>query len=66
MYKYMDIRKRALGLDELHMYDIYTPMVKDVDFDIPYEKALDLIKKGLEPLGQEYMEIVDEDSIQDG
>lgn len=60
MYKYMDIRKRALGLDELHMYDIYTPMVKDVDFDIPYEKALDLIKKGLEPLGQEYMEIVDE------
>ncbi|NLY46642.1 MAG: oligoendopeptidase F [Tissierella sp.] len=60
MYKYMEIRKRALGVDELHMYDIYTPMVKDVDFDIPYEKGLELIKKGLEPLGKEYLDVVNE------
>lgn len=60
MYKYMDIRKRALEVDELHMYDIYTPMVKDVDFNIPYEDGLELIKKGLAPLGEEYLDIVNE------
>ncbi|HZJ99980.1 MAG TPA: oligoendopeptidase F [Tissierellaceae bacterium] len=60
MYKYMDIRKRALALDELHMYDIYTPMVQDVDFKIPYEEAKDLIKKGLAPLGEEYLDVVNE------
>ncbi len=47
MYKYMDIRKRALGLDELHMYDVYTPIVKEVDFNIPYEEGVELIKKKL-------------------
>ena len=41
------------------MYDIYTPMVKDVT-SIYHMKSIRLIKKGLEPLGQEYMEIVDE------
>ena len=60
MYKYMEIRKRALGIDELHMYDIYTPMVQDVDFDIPYEEGLELIKKGLAPLGDEYLSAVEE------
>lgn len=60
MYKYMEIRKRALGVEELHMYDIYTPMVKDVDFDIEYEEGLDLIKKGLAPLGKEYLDVVNE------
>lgn len=60
MYKYMEIRKRALGVDELHMYDIYTPMVKDVDFDIPYEEGVEIIKKGLAPLGEEYLNVVNE------
>lgn len=60
MYKYMDIRKRALGVEELHMYDLYTPIVKDVDFNIPYEEAKQLVIKGLEPLGDEYINIVKE------
>ena len=60
MYKYMEIRKRALGLDQLHMYDIYTPMVQDVDFDISYEEGIELIKKGLAPLGEEYLKVIDE------
>lgn len=58
MYKYMDIRKRALGVDELHMYDLYNPIVKDVDFKIPYKAGVELIKKGLAPLQEEYMEVV--------
>lgn len=60
MYKYMDIRKRALGVEELHMYDLYTPIVKEVDFKIPYEEAVKLIKSGLHPLGDEYASIIDE------
>lgn len=60
MYKYMEIRKRVLEVDELHMYDIYTPMVKDVDFNIPYDEGLELIRKGLAPLGKEYLDVLDE------
>jgi oligoendopeptidase F len=60
MYKYMEIRKRALGMEELHMYDLYTPIVKDVDFKIPYKEGIEIIKKGLAPLGEEYMEVVEE------
>lgn len=60
MYKYMDIRKRALGVEELHMYDLYTPIVKDVDFKIPYEEGVELVKKALVPLGEEYMKVVEE------
>lgn len=59
MYKYMDIRKRALGLDELHMYDIYTPMVKDIDFNIDYIEGVELIKKALSPLKEEYISVME-------
>lgn len=55
MYKYMDIRKRALNLDELHMYDLYVPIVKDVDFNIPFDKGVEIIKKALAPLKDEYL-----------
>lgn len=56
MYKYMDVRKKALDLDELHMYDIYTPIVQDVDVEYSYEEGVELIKEALVPLGEEYME----------
>lgn len=58
MYRYMDIRKRALGVEELHMYDLYTPIVKDVDFNIPYEQGKDLVIKGLSPLKEEYIDVL--------
>ena len=60
MYKYMEIRKRALGVDELHMYDLYTPIVKSVDFNINYEEAIEIVKKGLSPLGENYLMAVEE------
>lgn len=60
MYKYMDIRKRALGLDELHMYDIYTPIVRETDIKIPYEEALDIVTEGLQPLGKDYINVLRE------
>lgn len=60
MHKYMDIRKRALGVDELHMYDIYTPIVKDADIKVPYEKAQEIIIEGLHPLGDKYLDVLKE------
>src|SRR5699024_10783490 len=60
MYKYMEIRKRALEVDELHMYDLYTPIVRNVDFDIEYYDGVELVKKGLGPLREEYLDVLNE------
>lgn len=57
LHRYVQLRRRMLGLDELHMYDLYTPMVPDVDKKIPYPEAVDTILKALAPLGEEYCEI---------
>ncbi|OTA41576.1 MAG: oligoendopeptidase F, partial [Symbiobacterium thermophilum] len=57
LHRYVQLRRRMLGLDELHMYDLYTPMVPDVDRKIPYEEAVDTILKALAPLGEEYCEV---------
>ena len=54
MKAYLELRKRMLGLEELHLYDLYCPMVEDVDFDMPYEKGKALVKAALAPLGEEY------------
>ncbi|MDD4188599.1 MAG: oligoendopeptidase F [Eubacteriales bacterium] len=55
LHRYVDLRKKILKLDELHMYDLYVPLVEEPETDIPYEKALEMIKKGLEPLGEKYV-----------
>lgn len=56
MHRYIDIRKKKLNLDELHMYDLYTPIVKEANTKMPYEKAKEIIVKALEPMGKEYVE----------
>lgn len=60
LHRYIDIRKRALEVDELHMYDLYTPIVKDVEMKVSYEEAKDLMLNGLGALGEEYTAIVKE------
>ncbi|MGX1981463.1 oligopeptidase F [Thermolongibacillus altinsuensis] len=60
LHRYVDLRKKVLGVDELHMYDLYTPLVKEVKMKITYEEAKDLLLKGLAPLGEEYVNIVRE------
>lgn len=60
MYRYVSLRKRALGLDELHMYDLYVPIVKDIDMKIPYDQAKEMVAQGLKPLGEEYLSILQE------
>lgn len=60
LHRYTELRKKVLGVDELHMYDLYTPLVKDVDMKIPYEDAKKYTLEGLQPLGKEYRAILSE------
>ncbi|MFY0760064.1 oligoendopeptidase F [Metabacillus dongyingensis] len=60
LHKYIELRKKVLGLDELHMYDLFTPLVKDVKMKIPYAEAKDYLLKGLAPLGEDYLAILNE------
>lgn len=55
LHRYVTLRKKILGLDEMNMYDMYTPLVKDIDFDYTYEEAQELLVEGLAPLGEEYI-----------
>ena len=60
MHRYVRLRKKLLGVDELHFYDIYTPLLKDVDKAIPYGEAKQTIYDALYPLGDEYRAILKE------
>ncbi|MFC1671378.1 oligoendopeptidase F [Spirochaetota bacterium] len=60
LFKYFDFRKKILGLDELHFYDTYVPIVPEVDFKMPYEEAVDICVNALSPLGEEYTAILRE------
>ena len=60
LHRYVALRKKVLGIDDLHMYDLYTPLVKDVDMNVSYDEAKDYVLKGLEPLGEEYQSILKE------
>lgn len=60
LHRYVKLRKKVLGVEELHMYDLYTPLVKEVKMEIPYKEAKDLILKGLKPLGGDYLNILKE------
>ena len=61
MHRYVQLRKKALKQDELHMYDIYVPIVPETTMTITYEEAKDMVIEGLRPLGPDYIKI-----LQDG
>lgn len=56
MHRYVALRKKLLGLDKMYMYDMYVPLIKIPENDIPYEEGLDIIREALQPLGEEYIE----------
>lgn len=58
LHRYLALRKKVLGLDELHLYDIYTPLVAEAHLEIPYHKAVEMVKEGLRPLGDEYLNVL--------
>lgn len=60
MYRYVNLRRKLLGVDELHMYDLYTPIVSDVDVNIPYEEAKQTVYDALACMGDDYRAILKE------
>jgi len=60
LFKYLNFRKQALALSDLHFYDTYVPIVRDVTFDIPYEAAVDMSIQTMRPLGDEYLKVLKE------
>ena len=56
LQRYLELRKRILKLDELHMYDLYCPLVTDYEMKLPYEQAFDLVLAGLKPMGEDYLD----------
>lgn len=60
MYDYVKLRKKLMGFDELHMYDLYAPIVSDVDMKITFEQAKETVLKALEPMGEDYLKIMRE------
>ena len=57
-HRYLEVRKKALELEDLHMYDVYTPLTKESAFEVTYEEAKEITLQALKPLGEEYQEIL--------
>jgi oligoendopeptidase F len=58
LFKYLNFRQQVLGLDELHFYDTYVPIIEDVEFQMPYEQAVEVCIDALAPLGEAYGNIL--------
>ncbi len=59
MERYLSLRKKTLGLDPLHMYDLYCPMVEDVSYNVDYETCKSIVRSALAPLGEDYQALLD-------
>jgi oligoendopeptidase F len=55
LHRYLALRKKVLGLDELHMYDLYVPMVHEVEYKVAFEDAKERVARALAPLGEDYV-----------
>ena len=65
LHRYVSLRKKILGVEEIHMYDMYAPLVDMPKRDVPYEEALDVVRKGLRPMGEDYLKVLN-DGIEAG
>ena len=60
LHRYMELRKRLLNVEELHMYDLYTPVLGEAPIKFSYEDARAKALEALQPMGEEYMAVVEE------
>ncbi|WP_055665616.1 oligoendopeptidase F [Desnuesiella massiliensis] len=60
LHRYVRIKKKLLGLEEIHMYDLYVPVIDIEKENIEFKKGVEIVKEGLHPLGKEYLSIFDE------
>lgn len=58
LHRYMKLRKKVLGVSELHYYDLYVPLVPSVDFTFSYEEAEELVINSMQPLGDKYVSLL--------
>ncbi len=58
LHDYVNLRKKGLGVSTLHMYDLYVPIVEEINMDIPYKKAVEMVLEGVAPLGGGYLELM--------
>ena len=58
LHRYVALRKQVLGLEELHMYDLFTPLVKEVKMEVTYDEAKKMMVDSFAPLGEEYQQTV--------
>lgn len=60
LHRYLSLRKKLMGLSELHLYDVYTPLVDSFKKSISFEEAKEMVLEGLKPMGKEYLELLRE------
>ena len=60
LHRYMSIRKKILGVEHLHMYDLYVPLVEEVEEKYSFEEAKEIVAQALEPMGEEYVSVLRE------
>lgn len=65
LHRYVGLRKKLLGVDEIRMYDMYAPLMDMPKRDVPYEEALEIVRKGLRPMGEDYLKVMN-DGIETG
>lgn len=58
LHRYIELRKKVFGLEDLHMWDLYAPLVKDLDMKVTYEEAADTMLESFKPMGEEYRDII--------
>lgn len=58
LHRYIGLRKKILGLKEQHMYDLYVPIVENAEMKLPYEKACDMVKAAMAPMGEDYVKLL--------
>jgi len=56
LHRYVTLRKKVMGLDSLHLYDLYTPLARGVEMDIPYPAAVATVEAALKPMGKDYLQ----------
>lgn len=65
LHRYVKVKKKLLNLEEIHMYDLYVPLIDTPKTHIEFDEAVEIVKKGLNPLGEEYLNIFTK-GIKDG
>jgi len=58
LHRYVELRRKVLGYEDLHIYDMYVPMVQAAEMDVPFKEALEILPAALAPLGQDYVDLL--------